>query len=55
MNKTLKLLALLIFTGAALNAGGGCPTEEVEEPKKTETEEVSKIVDTEVEESEKSE
>lgn len=38
MNKTIKLLALLVFTGAALNACDGCcPICPTEEPaKKTE-------------------
>jgi hypothetical protein len=40
MNKTIKLLALLVFTGAALNACDSCPcgepTKKMEEAKKVE-------------------
>ena len=50
MNKTLKLLAVLVFTGAALNACGGC--QESVEVKSIEAAvevvEKTKIVDTEV-------
>jgi hypothetical protein len=57
MNKTLKLLAVLVFAGAALNACPGCPEKTPVEPKNVdETEEITKtVVDTEVVEEEKSE
>ena len=52
MNKTLKLLALLVFAGAALNACGGCPVEEETKKAEDKTEEVAKTIDTEVVEAE---
>jgi len=51
MNKALKLLAVLVFTGAALNACGGCQ-EEVkalpEEVKTVEEVEAAKNIDVKV-------